>query len=81
MFVKLGFLLFAINLAIAVFTSNLFISPKEKLLFQQFKTQKRSNTVKDAETRYAYMNFLIANVTRFLMLCGLVLIIFGYFFN
>jgi hypothetical protein len=78
---KIGFLIFSVSLVIAVFTSNLLISPKEKSLAKKFKNQRQSNSAIDAETRHAYTNLLITNVTRFLMAAGLVLMIIGSFFN
>ncbi|WP_265288540.1 hypothetical protein [Verminephrobacter eiseniae] len=77
MIIKIGFWIFVTGLVIAVSTSNLFISAKEKSLAQKFKIQRQSNSAVDAETKYAYMNLLIANVTRFLMVVGLVLVIIG----
>ena len=80
MIAKIGFFIFSVNLALAVFTSNLLISSKEKYLAKKFKNQRQSNSAVNAETRHAYTNVLIANVTRILMAAGLLLVIIGYFF-
>ena len=81
MFAKIGFLIFLFSLGIAISTSNLLISPKEKSLAKKFKVQRQHNSATDVETRYAYMNLLIANVTRFLMAVGLLLVVISYFFD
>jgi hypothetical protein len=81
MIIKVGFLIFAVSLAIAVHTSSLFLSSKEKSLAKQFKTKKQANSAIDNESKYAYTQLLIANVTRLLMLIGVVLVIVGYFLD
>jgi len=81
MIAKIGFLIFTVSLVIAVFTSNLFISPEEKSLAKKFRFQRERNIAVEVEARYAHVSLLIANVTRFLMVAGLLLVIFGYFFD
>lgn len=81
MIAKVGFLIFAVSLAIAVFTSNLFISSREKSLANTFRIQRQSSAAIDAEARHAHTSLLIANVTRVLMVVGLMLVIVGYFFD
>ncbi|MFT3815604.1 MAG: hypothetical protein QM740_19930 [Acidovorax sp.] len=80
MIVKIGVFIFAVGLAIAAFTSNLFISPKEKSLAKEFKNRRQNSVVLNPEVKYARINILIANAARFLMIMGLMLVVFGYFF-
>lgn len=81
MIAKVGVLIFAVSLAIAVFTSNLLISPKEKSLAKKFKIQRQSSVGIDIEAKHAHTSLQIANATRILMVVGLILVIVGYFFD
>ena len=78
---KVGFLIFAVSLALAVHTSAFWLSSKEKSLAKKFKAQKQSNSATDDEVKYAYMQLLIANATKFFMVVGLILVVGGYFFD
>ncbi len=81
MIAKVGFLIFVVSLAIAIFTSNLFISSRERSLAKKFRIQRQSSAAIDVEARYAHTNLLIANGTRVLMAIGLMLVIVGYIFD
>jgi hypothetical protein len=81
MIAKAGFLIFAVSLAIAVFTSNVFISSSEKSLSKKFRIQRQSGVATDVDAKHAHTNLLIANVTRVSMVVGLILVIVGYFFD
>lgn len=81
MIAKAGFLIFAVSLTIAVFTSNVFISSREKSLSKKFRIQRQSGVTIDVDAKHAHTSLLIANVTRVFMVVGFILVIVGYFFD
>jgi hypothetical protein len=79
MAIKFGFYLFLAGFSIALFTSNIIVSKKERMLAELYKSQKQRGLVCKAEHKYAYLNIMIAKCTRWLMGCGLTIIVGGYF--
>lgn len=81
MIAKIGLYIFVTGLVIAIFTSNLFISKKEKELAKTYQIQKQSGSNPDIDATHAHLSLLIANLTRSLMLIGASMAIASYLFN
>ncbi len=85
MIAEIGVWMFLLGLGFAVGTSTVFISQKEKELARKYVSQKKSNSSVDSEVKYAYIDCLIAKITRVFMGAGLVLVVIGrivgYFFG
>ena len=76
MFVKIGFFIFSLGLALPAFTSSFPLSKKEKYLAASYRFQKNNSV----EAKHSYMHVIILKIAKGLMLIGLLMVLVGYYF-
>lgn len=81
MIVMAGIMIFVIFAAIAVFTSNLFVSDKEKKADYEYIRRVADRVEVDQELRYSHANICIAKICRTGMLVGVFVIAIGMIFR
>lgn len=76
----IGLIVLSLSISIAAFTSNLFISKKEKDLAKLYAECKKDlSGDRLAEAKHAYLNTRTALTTRYLAAIGIILIAIDYF--
>ena len=77
-----GVFVIATAIAIAAFTSNIFISEKERELARRYRFQRETLSGKEKDyALQAYMNVLIARCSRASIVLGLIFVFVGFLFR
>lgn len=72
-FFRLGLLVVLVGIAVAIFTSNVFISSEERRLNQLYVSALQSGGAPTSEMKHAHLNFLVVRTCRWAMLFGVAL--------